>query len=95
MLLGPLEVDPGADAATGAAGGPVAAVLDGPSVQAYSLPSNRLVLDDPDNLQGRAMVSRRVHGASVLRALKPGGSAPCGRSWRCRRLAEQSPRSDY
>jgi hypothetical protein len=71
MLLGPLEVEPGADAAAGAGGGPpavgapVAALLDGVPVQAHSLLSNRLVLDDPDNLQGRAMVSRRVHGTAM------------------------------
>lgn len=71
MLLGPLEVEPGADAAAVAAGGPpvagapVAALLDGVPVQAHSLLANRLVLDDPDNLQGRAMVSRRVHGTAM------------------------------
>jgi len=71
MLLGPLEVEPGADAAAGAAGGPpaagapVAALLDGVPVQAHSLLSNRLVLDDPDNLQARALVSRRVHGTAM------------------------------
>jgi hypothetical protein len=71
MLLGPLELDPGADAAAGAAGGPpaagtpIAALLDGVSVQAHSLLSNRLVLDDPHNLQERTMVSRRVYGTAM------------------------------
>ena len=70
MLLGPIEVEPGADAAAGvggppAAGAPVAALLDGVPVQAHSLLANRLVLDDPDNLQGRAIVSRRVHGTAM------------------------------
>ena len=72
MLLGPIEVEPGADTAAGAAGGPpaagapVAALLDGVPVQAHSLAAaNRLFLDDPDNLQGRATVSRRVHGTAM------------------------------
>jgi hypothetical protein len=70
-LLGPIEVEPGADAAAGAAGEPpaeglpVAALLDGMPVQAHSLLANRLVLDDPDNLQARALVSRRVHGTAM------------------------------
>jgi hypothetical protein len=71
VLLGPIEVEPGADAALEAGGGPpaagapVAALLDGVPVQAHSLLTNRLVLDDPDNLQGRALVSRRVHGTAM------------------------------
>jgi hypothetical protein len=56
MLLGPIEVEPGADATVGtaarpsAAGDPVAALLDGVPVQAHALLANRLRLDDPDNL---------------------------------------------
>jgi hypothetical protein len=71
MLLGPIEVEPGADTTLGAAGvppatgDPVAALLDGVPVQAHALLANRLVLDDPDNLQGRAIVSRRVHGTAM------------------------------
>ena len=70
MLRGSLEVEPGADtspAAGGpsAAGVPIAALLDGVPVQAHSLLANRLMLDDPDNLQERAIVSRRVHGTAM------------------------------
>jgi hypothetical protein len=71
MLRGPIQVEPGADPTLGAEGGPsvagdpVAALLDGVPVQAHALLANRLVLDDPDDLQGRAMVSRRVHGTAM------------------------------
>lgn len=71
MLLGPIEVEPGADATLGnaglppAAGYPVAALLDGVPLQAHVLLADRMLLDDPDNLQGRAMVSRRVHGTAM------------------------------
>lgn len=71
MLRGPLEVEPAEDAAAGdgnaalAAGAPIAALLDGVPVQGHSLLANRLVLDDPDNLQPRAVVTRRVHGTAM------------------------------
>ena len=71
MLLGPIEVEPAADETLGAgsgppaAGQPVAALLDGVPVQAHVLLANRLVLDDPDDLQSRALVARRVHGTAM------------------------------
>jgi hypothetical protein len=70
VLLGPLEVEAGPDAAAEAggppaAGAPIVALLDGVPVQAHSLLANRLVMDDPDNLQVRALVSRRVHGTAM------------------------------
>lgn len=71
MLLGPIEVEAAADGTVGsasgspAAGEPIAALLDGVPVQAHALLANRLVLDDPDNLQSRALVSRRVHGTAM------------------------------
>lgn len=71
MLLGPMEVKPGADANVNAQGmapaveAPIAALLDGVPVQAHALLANRLVLDDPDNLQSRALVARRVHGTAM------------------------------
>jgi len=71
MLLGPVEVEPAADETLGAGSGPpavgqpIAALLDGVPVQAHALLANRLVLDDPDNLQSRALVSRRVHGTAM------------------------------
>jgi hypothetical protein len=71
MLRGPQEEEPQADPAAAGlaaalpAGNPVAALLDGMPVQAHSLLANRLVLDDPDNLQARALVARRVHGTAM------------------------------
>ncbi len=71
LLRGPLEEEPQADPAAAGlvaalpAGSPVVALLDGMPVQAHSLLANRLVLDDPDNLQARALVARRVHGTAM------------------------------
>jgi hypothetical protein len=71
MLEGPLQLESEAEAAAEGANGlpaaaaPVAAILDGVPLQAHSLLANRLVLDDPDDLQGRALVSRRVHGTAM------------------------------
>jgi hypothetical protein len=72
MLLGPLQVEAGADespptasAAEPAAGEPIAALLDGVPVQGHALLADRLMLDDPDNLQIRALVARRVHGTAM------------------------------
>jgi hypothetical protein len=44
---------------------PIAALLDGMPVQAHALLANRLRIDDPDNLESRALVSRRVHGTAM------------------------------
>lgn len=44
---------------------PIAALLDGVPVQGHSLLSNRLLLDDPDDLQGRAVVANRIHGTAM------------------------------
>lgn len=70
MLLGPLEVDAAADGSVGrgappAAAAPIAALLDGVPVQAHSLLADRLLLDDPDDLQSQATVSRRAHGTAM------------------------------
>ena len=71
FLRGPLEIEAEAAATLGAAvvpppaGRPVAALLDGVPVQAHALLADRLVLDDPDNLQNLALVSRRVHGTAM------------------------------
>ncbi len=71
VLLSPLEVEaePGA-APEGQpeippAGQPIAALLDGVPLQGHTLIADRLLLDDPDNLQARALVSRRVHGTAM------------------------------
>lgn len=73
LLLGPLQVEPetGLEAVLAAqfapppAGEPIAALLDGVPVQAHALLANRLRLDDPDNLQARAVVAQRVHGTAM------------------------------
>jgi len=71
LLRGPLEIEAEADGslterpAPIPAGRPVAALLDGVPVQAHALLADRLMLDDPDNLQSRALVSRRVHGTAM------------------------------
>lgn len=76
MLLGPVEVEPVEDASVSARAGsppqnqPIAALLDGVPVQAHALLTNRLILDDPDELQNRAIVSRRIHGTTMA-SLKP------------------------
>lgn len=44
---------------------PIAALLDGVPVQAHSMLAGRLRLDDPDDLQARALVARRVHGTAM------------------------------
>ena len=44
---------------------PVAALLDGVPLQGHFLLSNRLILDDPDDLQSQAIVSRRFHGTAM------------------------------
>jgi hypothetical protein len=70
LMQGPIEVETTTDesvqaAAAPPAGRPVAALLDGVPVQAHRLLASRLTLDDPDNLQSRAIVSRRVHGTAM------------------------------
>lgn len=71
MLLGPLEVEAVPDTAVREGGAPpagrdpVAALLDGVPVQAHGLLAGRLVFDDPDDLQSRAIVARRVHGTAM------------------------------
>jgi hypothetical protein len=89
MLHGPLDVEPAEDAAARdgraapAHGAPIAALLDGVPVQGHSLLADRLVLDDPDNLQARAVVARRVHGTAMASLILHGdrneGEAPLPR----------------
>lgn len=43
----------------------IAALLDGMPLQAHSLLANRLQIDDPDNLEAQALVTRRVHGTAM------------------------------
>ena len=44
---------------------PIVALLDGVPVQAHERLVDRLILDDPDDLQARAAVARRVHGTAM------------------------------
>jgi hypothetical protein len=46
-------------------GEPIAALLDGMPMQAHALLDGRLQLDDPDDIQSRATVARRVHGTAM------------------------------
>lgn len=90
ILRDPSEIEPVADDALGpdrppvvpALGAPIAALLDGVPVQAHTLLANRLILDDPDDLQARALVSQRLHGTAMASLIlygdrnAPGESMP-------------------
>ncbi len=62
---------------------PVAALLDGVPLQGHRLLADRLRLDDPDDLQARAMASGRVHGTAMASLILHGDlntpSAPLAR----------------
>lgn len=47
------------------AGTPIAAVLDGFPIQQHRLLANRLIVDDADDLEARALVNRRAHGTAM------------------------------
>lgn len=70
-LLGPAEIETSAGEsladghARPTADVPVAALLDGVPLQTHALLADRLVLDDPDDLQQRAIVSKRIHGTAM------------------------------
>ena len=65
-----------------AAGRPIAALLDGVPVQAHVLLADRLMMDDPDNLQSRALVSRRVHGTAMASLILHGDLNESGETLR-------------
>ena len=71
VLLSPLEIEADPDGAPEgrpdlpSSGQSIAALLDGVPLQAHALLAGRLLLDDPDDLQARALVSRRVHGTAM------------------------------
>lgn len=56
---------PPAPAEAAPAATPIAALLDGVPLQAHERLAGRLTLDDPDDLQARALVNRRFHGTSM------------------------------
>ena len=66
--LEPEEMDEaGLKARTGAPPNnePIAALLDGVPLQGHQLLTRRLSIDDPDNLDAMAIVSKRVHGTAM------------------------------
>jgi hypothetical protein len=70
VLSAPAEIDGSADGPAAVdqapvAAAPIAALLDGVPLQAHQQLAGRLTLDDPDDLQGRALVNRRFHGTSM------------------------------
>ncbi len=71
LLLAPLETEAVEDGTLGTRQGqpssdePIAALLDGVPLQGHVLLADRLMLDDPDDLQSQALVSRRVHGTAM------------------------------
>jgi hypothetical protein len=88
MLRSPMEIEAEADGANIGArpaegNRPIAALFDGMPVQAHSLLDGRLILDDPDNLEGRATVNRRIHGTAMASLILHGdrneGGSPLGR----------------
>ncbi|MEX2285294.1 MAG: S8 family serine peptidase [Gemmatimonadota bacterium] len=48
-----------------AVGQPIVALLDGVPLQGHERLAGRLALDDPDDLQARALVNRRFHGTAM------------------------------
>ena len=48
-----------------ATGQPIAALLDGVPLQGHERLAGRLSLDDPDDLQARALANRRFHGTAM------------------------------
>lgn len=62
---------------------PIVALLDGVPLTNHVLLDNRLVLDDPDDLQARAPVARRSHGTTMASLIVHGDRAatepPLGR----------------
>lgn len=62
---------------------PIAALLDGFPLQRHALLTDRLSIDDPDNLEEMAVVSRRVHGTAMASLILHGdlnaGEAPLDR----------------
>ena len=71
LLTSPLESEPLEDetlanrAGESAQTQPIAALFDGVPLQGHTLLANRLILDDPDDLQSQAVVARRFHGTAV------------------------------
>jgi Subtilase family len=86
ILLSPLETEAESDGLPEGnfgpppAGQPIAALLDGMPLQAHALLVDRLLLDDPDDLQRRAVVSRRLHGTAMASLILHGDRNQVGQS---------------
>ncbi|HTV67610.1 MAG TPA: S8 family peptidase [Rhizobiaceae bacterium] len=71
VFISPADIEPFEDASprdpgTPADGAtPIAALLDGVPLVLHDLLRDRLMLDDPDDLAGRTVVQRRVHGTAM------------------------------
>ena len=71
LLISPLEAEAAsADDLDGRQGPPaynvpIAALFDGMPVQRHILLADRLIVDDPDDLEAQAIVSRRFHGTAM------------------------------
>jgi hypothetical protein len=71
VLASPAEIEPFEDparrepAALTDNDAPIAALFDGVPIELHSLLRDRLSVDDPDDLQRTATVSRRVHGTAM------------------------------
>lgn len=87
-LRSPIEIEASADGGAPAgrpapANPPIAALFDGMPVQAHSLLDGRIILDDPDDLGGRATVNRRIHGTAMASLILHGdgndGGSPLNR----------------
>jgi len=86
-LLGAIDIDAAPDAPPDdqtrpSAEQPIAALLDGVPVQAHTLLDGRIVLDDPEDLQSRAIVRRRVHGTAMASLILHGDRNETGPSIR-------------
>jgi hypothetical protein len=85
VLQGPMEVeattfDSQMETAQGQIALPIAGLLDGVPVQAHSLLENRLLVDDPDDLESRVIVARRRHGTAMASLILHGDMNANGRS---------------
>lgn len=104
VLRSPLEVEPIEAGALADRGGaparepPIAALLDGVPVQGHTLLADRLLLDDPDDLQSQAIVSRRLHGTAMASLIVHGdlnaGEQPLDRPLYVRPLMFAPPAGD-
>ena len=71
LLISPTETEPFDDpshfvpAPAGESGAPIAALLDGVPIALHRVLQDRLVLDDPDDLQNTTIVAGRVHGTAM------------------------------